>query len=58
MSDDTSYVSLLPEHPALREIALMIDEIGMWGEILDHRFRSVFVYWDRDRAFADLDLAG
>ena len=43
MPDDSSHVSQLPEHPALREIAVMIDEMRMWAEILDDRFRSVFV---------------
>src|SRR5450755_1034712 len=41
--EDAPYVPQLPEHPVLREIALMVDEMGMWGEVLDDRFRSVFV---------------
>ncbi len=43
MPDDAPYVPRLPEHPALREIALMLEGMGMMGEILDDRFRSVFV---------------
>jgi class 3 adenylate cyclase len=33
----------LPEHPALREVARMIEDMGMMGEVLDDRWRSVFV---------------
>jgi len=43
MDDDARYVPALPEHPELREIALVIERMGMVGEILDERFRSVFV---------------
>src|SRR4051794_18706963 len=43
MSNDADYVPALPEHPELREIALAIERMGMFGEILDHRFRSLFV---------------
>ncbi len=42
MHDDPPYVPELPEHPELREIALMIEDTGMMGEILDDRFRCVF----------------
>ena len=43
MTDPAPYVPPLPEHPELREIALVIERMGMVGEILDDRFRSVFV---------------
>ncbi len=42
MSDDAPYVPALPEHPELREIAQLIEDTGMMGEILDDRFRCVF----------------
>lgn len=42
MTDDAPYVPELPEHPDLREIALLIEGTGMMGEILDDRFRCVF----------------
>ena len=42
MTDDAPYVPDLPEHPELREIALLIEGTGMMGEILDERFRCVF----------------
>ena len=42
MTDDAPYVPELPEHPELREIALLIEGTGMMGEILDERFRCVF----------------
>jgi class 3 adenylate cyclase len=34
---------LLPEHPELRDVALAMESAGMIGEILDHRFRTVFL---------------
>ncbi len=43
MSGDSPYVPLLPEHPELREIALVIEGTGMMGELFDERFRSVFI---------------
>ncbi|HMS63475.1 MAG TPA: adenylate/guanylate cyclase domain-containing protein [Solirubrobacteraceae bacterium] len=42
MSDSAPYVPELPEHPELREIAQLIEDTGMMGEILDERFRCVF----------------
>lgn len=42
MSDDGPYVPALPEHPELRQIAQLIEDTGMMGEILDDRFRCVF----------------
>lgn len=42
MTDEVHYVPELPEHPELREIALLIEGTGMMGEILDKRFRCVF----------------
>jgi len=33
----------LPEHPELRDVALAVESAGMMGEVLDHRFRSVFL---------------
>ena len=50
MSGDSPYVPRLPEHPELREIALVIERTGMMGEILDDRFRSVFVSSETARA--------
>ena len=44
MSDDVAYVPELPEHPELREIALLIEGTGMMGEILDERFRCYFIH--------------
>ena len=43
MDEESSSVPLLPEHPELRDIALAVESAGMIGEILDHRFRSVFL---------------
>jgi len=34
---------LLPEQPELRDVALAMESAGMIGEILDSRFRTVFV---------------
>jgi class 3 adenylate cyclase len=42
VTGDEPYVPELPEHPQLREIALLIEGTGMMGEILDDRFRCVF----------------
>lgn len=42
MTDAAPYVPELPEHPELREIAQLIEDTGMMGEILDERFRCVF----------------
>ncbi len=50
MRDDAPYVPPLPEHPELREIALVLERMGMVGEILDDRFRSVFVSSQTARA--------
>ncbi len=50
MSDDAPYVPELPEHPDLREIALMIEGTGMMGEILDERFRCIFFSSESARA--------
>ena len=33
----------LPEHPKLREIALVIEKAGMIGEVLDAKFRCFFI---------------
>jgi class 3 adenylate cyclase len=50
MSEEAPYVPPLPEHPELREIALVIERMGMLGEILDDRFRSVFLSSQTARA--------
>lgn len=50
MSDDAPYVPRLPEHPELREIALVIEHAGMMAEILDARFRCVFISTETARA--------
>jgi hypothetical protein len=50
MHDDPSYVSQLPEHPELREMAQVIETAGMIGEILDARFRCVFISSEAARA--------
>lgn len=43
MAEGTQYVPQLPEHPELREVALAIESAGMMGEILDSKFRCVFI---------------
>jgi class 3 adenylate cyclase len=43
MDDTSAAPPHLPEHPELRDIALAMESAGMIGEILDHRFRSVFL---------------
>jgi class 3 adenylate cyclase len=43
MSDDAPYAPRLPEQPELRQVALMLEQMGMMGEILDERFRTVFI---------------
>jgi hypothetical protein len=50
MHDDPAYVSQLPEHPELREIAQVIETAGMMGEILDASFRCVFISSEAARA--------
>jgi hypothetical protein len=50
MHDDPTYVSQLPEHPGLRELAQVIESAGMMGEILDARFRCVFISSEAARA--------
>jgi class 3 adenylate cyclase len=47
---DQTYVPRLPEHPDLREIAEMIERVGMMAEILDERFGCVFVSSETARA--------
>jgi len=49
MEDDSSGHSPLPEHPDLRDIALALEAAGMVFEILDARFRSVYLAseWSR-----------
>jgi class 3 adenylate cyclase len=51
MSDDAPYVPRLPEHPELREIALMVEGTGMMAEVLDDRFRVVFISSETARTF-------
>lgn len=43
MGENSAYVPQLPENPELREIALAIESAGLAGEILDARFRSVYI---------------
>lgn len=43
MEEGTPYVPQLPEHPELRDIALTMESAGMMGEILDSKFRCVFL---------------
>jgi class 3 adenylate cyclase len=43
MGEPSIPTSPLPEHPELRDVALAMESAGMIGEILDHRFRSVFL---------------
>lgn len=43
MNGGSDHSPLLPEHPELRDIALAMESAGMVGEILDSRWRSVFV---------------
>ena len=43
MHDDPGYVPQLPEHPDLREIALVIEAAGMSADLLDASFRCVFL---------------
>jgi hypothetical protein len=43
MGDPSVPDPLLPEHPELRDVALAVEAAGMMGEILDHRFRSVWL---------------
>lgn len=50
MSDDEAHVPPLPGHPELREIARALELMGMFGEVLDDRFRSVFVSSQAARA--------
>jgi len=50
MSDTSPYVPRLPEHPELRELALVMEEAGMTGEILDAEFRCVFLSSETARA--------
>jgi len=50
MHDDPPYVSQLPEHPELREIAQAIEAAGMMGDILDASFRCVFISSEAARA--------
>jgi class 3 adenylate cyclase len=50
MSDDSSYVPRLPEHPELRELALALESARMMFEILDASFRCVFFSSETARA--------
>lgn len=43
MEDDAPGTSTLPEHPALRDIALAMEAAGMGFEIVDARFRCVYI---------------
>jgi len=43
MEDDAPGPSPLPEHPDLRDIALAMETAGMFFEIVDARFRSVYM---------------
>ena len=43
MEEGAGYVPELPAHPELREIAEAIESAGMMGEILDAKFRCVFI---------------
>ena len=45
----------LPEHPVLREFALAIEQHGISGELLDHRWRIVFTSSEL-LEIVDLDL--
>jgi hypothetical protein len=40
---DGSANSLLPEHPELREFALAMESAGLSGDIVDARWRTVFI---------------
>ncbi len=50
MEDGARYVPQLPAHPELRDIALAIESAGMMGEILDAKFRCVFISTETARA--------
>lgn len=50
MQDESPYVPVLPEHPELRELALVIESAGMMGEILDPSFLCVFFSSESARA--------
>lgn len=43
MDEESIPTPRLPDHPELRDVALAVEAAGMIGEILDHRFRSVFL---------------
>jgi class 3 adenylate cyclase len=43
MGEESPYVPRLPEHPELRELALAMEQFGAAAEILDARFRCVFL---------------
>src|SRR4051812_44303459 len=43
MDDQPTTEPLLPEQPELRDVALAMESAGMVGEVLDDRFRTVFV---------------
>jgi class 3 adenylate cyclase len=43
MSEPSAPTPELPEHPELRDVALALEAAGMIGEVLDHRFRTVFI---------------
>ncbi len=43
MDDEKTPAPLLPELPELRDVALAMESAGMIGEVLDSRFRTVFV---------------
>lgn len=47
---DQQYVPRLPDHPELRDIAEAIERAGMMAEILDERFRCVFISSEAGRA--------
>ena len=50
MEEGAPYSPRLPEHPELREIALAIEKAGMIGEVLDAKFRCVFISSETVRA--------
>ena len=58
MSDDAAYLTRLPEHPELREIALAIEGARVSAEILDSSFRTVYfsTEWARVVGLSEEDI--
>ncbi len=58
MSHDPAYLTRLPEHPELREIALAIEGAGMSAEIQDSSFRTVYFSseWARVTGLTEEDI--